>query len=219
EFDQLIQYIEFGNTDSTYLPFYLVGPYNVGDNVLLTTVQQSIVSNNKRIAGVAIASVDPVYAPILQAYRSRFDGAYSSAPPGSDQEENYYDAMYFAIYSLLYAGQLPTGPHAATGMQHLIDLTSMRPYSVGPGDQGAIYGILGLRSTLQLNGTLGAPNFDSVTGARHGAGDIYCFQHADAGTGYVFDYDVMRLVNADGSSPADGGSPYTGSFACFSGIQ
>jgi hypothetical protein len=217
EFDGVIENLEF-DLNPPNLPFYLMGPYNVGDTTLQSDVND-VATGTHRLAGVAFASIPPAYQNVLTNYIARFNAAYQNAMPGAVDEENYYDAMYFAIYARIFAGKAdpPMGSDLVSGMLHLVSTTAT-PYDVGPGDQGNILALLAQRLPVQLIGTLGPPNFDTTTGARIGVGDIYCFQQSDAGTNFLFDYDVLRLINSDGSSP-DGGSPFTGSFPCYSGIQ
>jgi hypothetical protein len=221
EFNTFFEALELDWEVPNQLPFYLLGPYDMGSPTL-PTILNNYRYNTQRFAGIGVAATsDPTAQLALTDYESRFLAAY---PGRSDAlgQENFYDAMYFALYALTAAGKLatPQGSDLAKGMSRLIDLNSTAKYSVGPGSMGNVDTVLtGSRTnTLELIGTLGDPNFDTQTGARLGAGDVYCLQPADGSVPYVYAYDVLRLVNVDGSAP-DGGSAFTGSFPCYSGIQ
>jgi hypothetical protein len=221
EFTTLVQDVEL-DWMAGPVPFYIAGPYNMGSNNLQSEVS-NVPFNTKRFAGIGVASAPPAYAMVLSDYENRFLLA-NKGRENALGEENYYDAMYFAVDSLVAAGRIPNlgGPDIATGMTHLISLNST-PYQVGPVDQGNIFSVVGgsVQGSIELIGTLGAPNFNPVTGARIGAGDVYCFQDQDAGTAipkFGFDYDVLRLVNSDGGAPPDA-SAFQGTFPCYPGIQ
>jgi hypothetical protein len=223
EFVRLLANIEIDWT-GTQLPFYLVSPYNQGSTNLqnafptynyATPGTESPQSLRVRTAGIGVASTTD--AQVLNDYESRFKGAYPTRPDALGQE-NYYDAMYFAIYATVAAGRQPMigGSDLAGGMKHLISLTGPQ-YSVGPADQGSIFGVLGSGGSMGLTGTLGPPNFDTATSSRIGAGSVYCVQYTpDAGMPYPYVYDVLTLSGAPGS--ADAGA-FAGTFPCFSGLQ
>jgi hypothetical protein len=221
ELSKVIQNLEI---DWPGLPFYLLGPYNQGSQLLQTTVKglQDPYAN-KRFAGIGVASTTDVQ--VLNTYEAAFLGLYGNSASGALGAENEYDAMYFAVYSLVAAGRIPnvTGDAISLGMQKLISLTSPS-YTVGPADMGNIQQALGTRGNIDLIGTLGPPDFDRQTGARIGQGDVYCIDHKpDAGVGagvvYPYDYDVLRLISPDGGGAVDGGSPFQGTFPCYPGIQ
>ncbi len=217
EFVKLVENLEIDWTSPPSLPFYLVGPYNMGSQLLQVDVKTFPGSAYKRFAGIGVASAPLAYQSVLATYETTFLDTYQR--PDALGEENYYDAMYFAVYSRLAAGRIPAqGSDLANGMKKLISLTDTA-YDMGPADMGHISAALAQRSSIELIGTLGPPDFDTATGARVGAGDVYCFlPDVDAG-GYDYDYDVLRLINADGTPPDAGVSPFQGSFPCYSGIQ
>jgi len=203
----------------SYPPFYLVGSYNMGSTTLQTDLQIPYrVSLRQRVAGVGVASSsnDQVLNQYNQDFVSYLDATTSQQDLG---QENYYDAMYFAVYSLVAAGRnvSPTGSDIAQGMLDLIS-PSATPYNVGPSDQGNVFTALGQRGQISLVGTLGPPDFNVFNGARVGQGDVYCLEQDDGGV-YDYEYDVLRLTNADGGPGPDGGSALQGTFPCYSGIQ
>jgi hypothetical protein len=207
EFTRLIENVEI-DWLGAQLPFYLLCPYNEDEKLLQGDVG-NLPYTNKRFAGIGVASTTNLQ--VLKDYEGRFTMAFTGRSDALGQE-NYYDAMYFAVYSLVAAGRVPNvaGMDISAGMRKLISLTSPA-YSVGPGDMGNIQQALGTRQPIDLIGTLGPPDFDTQTGARIGQGDVYCIDHkADAGTPYPYVYDVLRLGTPDGGAAADGGSPFQG---------
>jgi hypothetical protein len=196
-------------------PFYLVGPYNMDSLNLLQWIGNTngAIPEGKRlrVAGIGVASAkDPTQ---LNAYQSRFLAAGN--PSSALGSENYYDAMYFLVYSVVGAGHVANlgGNNLAMGMQRL--LGPGPTYNVGPADMGAIFGALGNpNSTITLDGALGPPTFTIATGARVGEGSVYCIQrNNDTAMTPGFDYDVLRLNGVN-----DAGAPsLSGNFSCYSG--
>ncbi|MDP9002821.1 MAG: hypothetical protein M3O46_22255, partial [Myxococcota bacterium] len=218
EFTKLIENLEIDWGNSFPLPFYLISEYNKGSTLLEADVPNWPYTN-KRFAGIGIAST--TNQQVLTDYEHRFTGAYQGRSDLLGQE-NFYDAMYFAVYSLVAAGRQPlTGTDIGAGMKLLIS-SSPPAYQVGPVDMGNIFTVLGLRQPFELIGALGPPNFDTATGARIGQGDVYCLGYtpnADAGTKYPYEYDVLRLSSPNGGPAPDGGSAFQGTFPCYPGIQ
>jgi hypothetical protein len=198
-------------------PFYLIGPYNSASTSLLEWSNNSA-SNRSRLAGITFADA-PANDPVLVNYEQEFVSTYGGTLTSAGYFSNYYDAMYYAVYSLAAAGPKLSGTNAAEGM---LDLTNTIPpatrsYDMGPADIAGVESALGAPGTpvVSLNGTLGPPTFNRGTGARVGQGDVYC---ADLGSsGPVWTYDVLRLEAADGGSPVDG-APLEGTFPCFDGM-
>ncbi|MGD0676738.1 MAG: hypothetical protein ABSC94_15095 [Polyangiaceae bacterium] len=217
EFLQVLQRLDLEWTTSNGpLPFYLVGPYNAGSPTLINWVgvdSPPAESRRTRVAGINVASTTDT--SVLDVYEKDFTAAQN---PSTDLgAENYYDAMYFAVDSLVGAGavNLPlTGADVGMGMQRLIT-ASGAPEDMGPSDMGTIFTTLTQNSgsTIRLDGTLGPPYFNSATGARVGAGDVYCLERV-VGTVPSFDYDVLRVTtNIDGGAPFLGGT-----FPCYPGF-
>jgi hypothetical protein len=196
-------------------PFYVIGPYNMESTTLKMWIGNGAAgtpseTRRTRIAGIGVASASDTHA--LDAYETRFVSVPNN-PSGLGQE-NYYDAMYFAVYSVLGAGPLPTlsGTNVAQGMLRLLSGSS---YDVGPQAIGNVCGALGAPTgSIQLFGALGPPDFTIRTGARVGEGDVYCIQrNTDLTPAYL--YDVLRVApSSDGGVPGLGG----GTFSCYSGL-
>ncbi len=216
EFDKLLQTLETPTSANPNppAPFYLVGPYNMGSTGLLRWIGSGTgaISEAKRtrIAGVGIAAASDQH--VLHQYENRFIGRFND-PSGLGQE-NYYDAMYFTVDAIVGAGRVATltGKNVAQGMLRLLSGSS---YDMGPSTMGAIFGALGTSTgTIQLFGTLGAPNFTLATGARVGQGSIYCVTRDTNTGGTSYLYDVLTLGAGDSGPTALGGS-----FApCYSGF-
>lgn len=224
--EEFVYVIEALEPNPNLQPFYLISPYNDQDGLLANWIISSQSQNRaERVAGINFASaVDPT---VLDAYEARFTN--SADLPGTTGaaglgQENYYDAMYFAIYSLATAGRkIVTASALSSGFPNLIGQSPPLPGSqvldVGPGSQmGTIFSDIDNGETISLVGTLGPPNFNQVTGSRISQGDVYCITYtaADAGPGTVsYTEDVLRLANVDGGSQPDGGGALTGNFSCY----
>jgi len=209
-----IQLAQAGNTTKPK-PFYLVGPYNMESQSLLAWIgPNGSVGEAKRtrVAGVGVAAASDTH--VLDAYKIRFLNKYINGSSALGQE-NYYDAMYFAVYSVVGAGRLSTigGTNVAQGMLRL--LAGAPSYDMGPADMGTITNVLNApNSNFGLFGTLGPPTFTLSTGARIGEGSIYCVARNQSSGVTSYAYDVLRVTPA-----ADGGTPdLGGTFPCYSGF-
>jgi hypothetical protein len=203
-------------------PFYLLGPYNAGDQNVVNWIgpQSTLPSQQAEIARVAGINYASPTSSVLTPYQARFvsqfmpDGGSASA---SANESNYYDAMYFAIDSLIGAGKPPfLGNHVGNGMGQLI-LASGAACDMGPGDAGFMCVNMALDNTttgVSLLGTLGPAIFNPKTNARVSQGDVYCMMGVSGQEAY-FDYDVLRL----GPNPEGGGQVLAGTLPfCYGGF-
>jgi hypothetical protein len=221
EFVKMLQVLElrWQPSASNPSPAYLLGPYNMGSRDVLTWTGSYVPgqpnmqpeARRMRLAGVGVAAASDTH--VLNAYEIRFLSKFSSGSAALGQE-NYYDAMYFAVYSVVGAGPLPniSGLNLAEGMQRLLSGTS---YDMGPMPMGNIYGALGASNgTISLFGTLGPPDFRRSNGARVGEGSVYCVSRDFDAGGPGYAYDVMRVTpSPDGGVPGLGGN-----FSCYGGI-
>ncbi len=215
-------------------PFYLLGPYNVGSGYVLQWIPANVGPSSpggdtmrERIAGINFAATPN--NQVLATYDTHFISVFGSGASSMLGGENYYDAMYFAVYSLVAAGRPATlhGTDIGAGMAELINPLSQTTCSVGPTDIGNVISDLHSegRTGISLVGTLGPPDFNLVTGARISEGDVYCIQRDPLEAGApdsavnrnppYFTYDVLRLA-ADGG--VDGGVGLEGTFPCYSGM-
>ncbi len=214
---------------SSFRPFYLMGAYNADSPSLLYWIASDD-TKLRRYAGINFAAT--ANNQVLSDYTTHFLSAYPSGQ-SSLGADNFYDAAYFAIYSLIAAGPTspPTGTTISAGMFHLINPTGTS-YNVGPTDIGDVsQGLLNGSGNVSLVDTIGPSDFNLNTGARESQGDVYCVLRqtgplADGGaanpTMPVYADDVLRLT-ADGGVTGDGGpdggpSALVGTFPCYSGL-
>jgi hypothetical protein len=169
-------------------PFYLLSPYNYNDAAL----KELVASNPQlvaRMAGVnGAAAVDPAN------YRQYFGNWGDAYPELRDESgyENFYDAAYYLLYSIAAAAQPLNGDNIAFGMNRLL---SGPAYNVGPTDMPNALQALGVASaTIQLNGTLGPPDFNRINGTRNSPGSVWCIDQSG-----TYHADVLRysLVGND----------------------
>src|SRR5262249_36510461 len=151
-------------------PYYLLGPYNMASQVVpawvnLPSSQPPPVRESKRtrIAAIGIASVRPEDRRVLTSYEMLF-----AVTTDSLGQENYYDAMYFAVYALVASGASAnyTGEKLAQSMQRLVN-SSATTYDMGPNPLiiNAENALKQLNNTIGLFGTLGPPKFNLNSGA------------------------------------------------------
>jgi hypothetical protein len=184
-------------------PFYLLSPFNYGDSSLLGMMQSNS-SLQARIAGInGAAAADPdVYDRYVGRYQTAFEGA-----TGSDLfYENFYDAAYYLLYAAAAAGQnLDNGQSLRVGMNRLL---SGPPYEVGPTAMPlAMSTLLNASATIQLNGTLGPPDWNTINGTRRSYGSVWCIDSARE-----FQSDVLRY-QPDDANPMQ--ASLTGTFPCM----
>jgi hypothetical protein len=200
--ERLVPAIESGwPAEGPPRPFYVLSPFNYNDGAVLDLIASnpSLVS---RMAGVnGAAAVD---ATAYNSYLMRWNLAFPEAA-GATGYENMYDAAYYLLYSAAAAGQgAPGGLNLVTGMNRL--LRGM-PVTVGPEALAQTVALLGANgsSTIQLNGTLGPPDF-TVDGTRESVGSVYCVD------GSGFHADVLRYVPNDADPTA---ATLAGDFTCI----
>jgi hypothetical protein len=139
-------------------------------------------------------------------YTAAWDAAYSDRI-GVRDYENFYDAAYYLIYSAaagVAGGWEGKGTDLRRGMRRLLE---------GPQHNvGIVNNNMGLamqalaRGSITLNGTLGPPDFDETTGARQGAGSIWCMESPTSTKADVLRYkaDVSgdpKLATFEGNFP------------------
>lgn len=155
-------------------PFYLLSPFHYNNSeipVLLATNPEV----RSRLVGVnAAAAEDPT---LYQDYLGRWNEAYIELRDFGGYE-NYYDAPYYLIYSAMAAGSvLGSGIDLRDGMLRLLE---GEEYNMGPSDLLRVQSALNVpRATIQLNGTMGPPDFDRPTGTRAAVGSAWCVDSRD----------------------------------------
>jgi hypothetical protein len=155
------------------------------------------------MAGInAAAAAD---ARLYNAYVTRWDLAFPDARDVRGTE-NFYDAAYYLLYAAAGAGQsLTSGLGLVNGMNRL--LSGSNAFDVGPADMADAFATLAVgNSTIQLNGTLGPPDFNPADGTRQSAGSVWCIDASG------FHADVLRYVPNDADPTA---ATLAGDFTCI----
>jgi hypothetical protein len=205
----LIEALEIKLGNSPTRPFYVMGPYNADSSTLLTWIGNS---NTKRTRFVGVNYANTENNTVLTDYHAYFA---ANNPGVSVEGDNYYDAAYFTIYSLVAAPRVSPlmGQNVGQGMPYLVYVNG-KQYPIGPtpliGDVLTALNSLGTTG-IALVDTIGPPSFNNATGARMTPGDVYCInRNADGGpnTTPSFEYDVLRLSDAG----------LEGTFPCYAGF-
>jgi hypothetical protein len=189
-------------------PFYILSPYNAGDLTDIHDLMSNLIKGgvdsqaNRRFVGVSIAGAADLTLQNQFATRLRteFKDAYTDTG-------NYYDASYFLAYAMYAAGNGPlTGSAIAAAMPRLINGKAI---DVGPTNIAAAFLALSKPdSSIELDGTLGPPDFDPATGVRHDQGSVLCFQLSNGVLS--LETDVLRYDTQLGQ--------FQGTFPCFDGF-
>jgi hypothetical protein len=199
---------DWDQTEITPRPFYILSPYNAGDltaiHDLMTTFIASGVDTqvNRRVVGVSIAG--PTDLTLQNEFATRLRTKFQNAYPDTG---NYYDAFYFLSYAMYAAGSGPlTGSNIAAAMPRLIDGKAI---DVGPTPISSAFQALAKPdASIELDGTLGPPDFDPQTGVRHDQGSVLCFK-LESGA-LTLETDVLRYDTQLGQ--------FQGTFPCFDGF-
>ncbi|HEX9296418.1 MAG TPA: hypothetical protein VF881_11295 [Polyangiaceae bacterium] len=194
-------------------PYYILSPLNAGDlgTVKVKIHDLSLVDSNtyQRFLGINVAP--PTDRTLYYDYLTRFKQHYSGVV---EETENFYDAIYYLAYAMQAAGpdQPLSGLRIRDGMRRL--LGGGQPYSVGPFDIGKVFGALNDGQPIELIGTLGPPNFDTISGARIDTGAVFCFKPIRDPSGQVIGGDVAwNVLRYDLTT-----SSLTGDFTCYAGL-
>jgi hypothetical protein len=174
-------------------PFYVLSPRNAFDQTLKSG-SLFVLSNylDDLMAGVNYASVEDssLYDTYLEAIQTAYPGQ-----EGLESRENLYDAAYYMMYALAAANETGAdfdGDDVVDGMKAITDPEGVAA-TVGPGKNGTMFftvqNALKLGQKVALEGTLGPPNFNPLTGARKSPGSVWCYRQPDM----VF-FDKLRLV-------------------------
>lgn len=176
-------------SDGQRAPFYVLSPYHPG-SATLNAALATFPSLNERVIGVSVAVARS--SEVYGAYRRNLGAQY---PDREHLEggENFYDAAYFLLFSVAAAGAVPelSGEDIGAGMTRL---TAGNRLLMG---QSSIADVLrsleNPTTSIALEGTLGAPNFEVATGTRRTtAGSVWCVTR-DVDHDPEFHYDVLVL--------------------------
>jgi hypothetical protein len=181
-------------------PFYLISPYNYNNGSFLRQVLTDFPTLRNRMAGVNWASTTEEYEHILRTFELAWDSELPERA-GTRGYENYYDAAYYLMYGVAAGGSTLgrfNGFDIRDGLRRVSG--GSQDFEVGRRDLPAALGALASPSAfITLNGTLGAPNFDSATDARTDPGSVWCVSD-NAGTQLV---DVLRYDSTTGELVGD----------------
>lgn len=187
-------------------PFYILSPINYNDTAGLNQVLGSNAGLRTRLAGVNGAAAEN--AVNYNQYLLRYGAQFNTTDTGY---ENFYDAAYYLMYSLgavATTSSLATGEDVPRGMRRLIGTSP--PFNVGVADLPQGLALVSSGATIQLNGTMGPPNWND-NGTRNLPGSVYCI---DANNDYK--PDVLRYREG---TPGDASTvTLDGTFSCISGF-
>ncbi|HKO93476.1 MAG TPA: hypothetical protein VJU61_20120, partial [Polyangiaceae bacterium] len=187
-------------------PFYLMGPYHadlpelrdavVGGNA--TTCNAVACPLSERVLGINFeSSRDPT---LVESYRLRFGSEY---PQYNLIFENFYDSAWYMFYALAAAGNVGelTGADIRQGMRRLVWAEPTREFGIGDSDVSDVLYALGSIGTngIQLDGTMGLPDFDPATGARNTLGSAFCFSATGTYMADVLRYDASPAMTGNTS--------------------
>ena len=179
-------------------PVYVLSPQNAVTGAAVTAELSGIwqnvdhKNNAARVLGVDLAGVSPDTAATFNSFAVRFHNEF----PSLDADfSNYYDAFYFLAYAA-YAGPrqafftgLIQPADFSGGMLKLTNLGAKMKYAVGPNDISSIFTALnGPNAMLELDGTVGRPDFERRSGIRRNPGSLYCF---DSTVDFAMHKDVL----------------------------
>jgi hypothetical protein len=153
-------------------PFYLLSPYMFGKSELANPLLFSQVY--PRLLGVNFSAADD--PTLYEVYLAKLKSTYMNLDFSLEGSENFYDAAYYLMYSMVGAGDPTrlTGEEVALGMNRLV--SGNVDFNVGYSDVDDVVGFLrgSANSEISLTGTMGPPTFNTSTGARRGKPSIYC---------------------------------------------
>jgi hypothetical protein len=168
---------------SEHRPLYILSPENAeaGADVTAELFRLRSVDYKDdvgRVLGVAPAGLLP---GMTDAFNNFWMHLLLKYPEARTDFGNYYDAFYFLVDALYASPRVAfregtiNASDLATGMRRLTNLGKTK-FNVGPNDISDVFSVLDAKNFLiQLDGTMGAPDFDRDTGMRRESGSIYCF--------------------------------------------
>jgi hypothetical protein len=215
--DGVLELVEAAMPDPR--PYYILSPYNAGTSAL-AAVQSTITTDFAtdpsaagRFMGISAAAAPSDQLDPMTGFASRFITRYGGSVDLPGQVDNYYDAVYYlayAMYAASVAGDV-TGPTIAGGMQQLIGPEGMQcgdtPCADGPRDFKQIFTALANKDKIALYSTLGAPDFDPMTGVRPATPGVFCFTWNAGSQVAQHSLDVLRY-DADMKT-------FNGSYGCL----
>jgi hypothetical protein len=178
-------------------PFYLVSPYAFNNPALRALLQSNTTGVRTRMAGINAPSAAD--QSLYTGYLGRFTSEYPEASNYVGYE-NFYDAAYYLVYAIAGAAtSFRDGRDMASpGMRQL--LGGNLSLGVGPRDMGQAMDNLFNNTAITLNGTMGPPDFNVLTGARNAFGSVWCIDASLAPQSDVLRYNATTKT-LDGDFP------------------
>jgi hypothetical protein len=177
-------------------PFYILSPYHFNATALLTLFDDLPAVRNRIVGLNAPAAADQT---LYVDYRLAFQG-YANDDWKPDFE-NYYDAVYYLLYAAAAGrGPVQSGSEFALGMPRL--LSGQLAFGVGANDLDEAMPQVSLGSAITLNGTMGPPDFDPITGTRQAPASIWCVDSTRASRPDVLRYNTATKT-LDGDFPTN----------------
>jgi hypothetical protein len=164
-------------------PLYILSPENAeaGADVTAELINVRRIDdkdNVGRVLGVAPAGLLP---GMTDAFNDFWMHLLLKYPQARTDFGNYYDAFYFLVDAIYASPRVAfregtiNASDLANGMRRLTNLGKTK-FNVGPSDISDVFSVLDTKTSLiQLDGTMGVPDFDRNTGMRRESGSIYCF--------------------------------------------
>ncbi|MFZ5896498.1 MAG: hypothetical protein ACOY0T_35920 [Myxococcota bacterium] len=199
-------------------PYYVMSHFIYNTTQLQTVAAQFSSQTpplNMRTLGVNYAlAQDPQAKALYQSYLSRLRASYQGALSDSlDGTENYYDGAYSLFYALTAAAAArsnPAGGDIREGLTERVFSTSSSAVKVDIGPTniaGTVSKLTGdFLYRMSLFGTMGAPNFDRLSGTRISATSAWCVQKVNNAWVYQADGLLYDPVTRTFSAPS-GGTP------------
>jgi len=177
-------------------PFYILSPYQFNRSSLSSVVLAQSPTVQQRLIGLNAPAA--ANSSLYGKYVTAFHQAYSDVVR-YEGYENFYDSAYYLLFAAAAAAPaLTDGSSLVTGMSRLLN---GEPHDVGALDLSPALQALG-RGPITLNGTMGPPNFNIVTGGRDDVAAVWCVDSTKK-----TQTDVLRYQASDGTMQ--------GTFPCF----
>lgn len=154
-------------------PFYLVSPMLSGQDTVA-----NLEAAQSRLFGVNFAGAEDttLYDELQDSLVLEYGNVANI-----DGKENFYDAVYYLMYAIAAAGDQGElgGREVKAGLARVINLNA-QTFPVGPDaiPQALAY-LTSPNAEIALEGTLGPPDFNTLTGARRGLPSYFCVEDGE----------------------------------------
>lgn len=179
---------------------YYVFSHVVSSSLSLATTLNALVDLTPRVEARALGvnyaqAQDARSQDLYRDYLARLQNSYDKDGALYDQlggTENFYDGAYSLLYSLAFAAgfrPLPDGLNVRDALEQRVFSTSSNAIEtdIGPDSVGAA---IGAARPISLWGTMGAPNFDRLSGTRETQTSVWCLQ-VEEETASTYQHDAL----------------------------